>query len=371
MKRMFVLLMMLFTVYALKGDRSEISAYMELTNALNRVIAENGWRYSTDDTECVRYCSIGDNLGENICFLEEIITSLRMFCPEEWRQASLSSGNVNNPKMLPLRPYFNKAVFFTPTIRQFRSFVKDKLGRESEVRVSHEKLEYTKQTWRPVTSKIRTIHCFLGITVVCPVTNMGTATVHSFPNAVDGGVVEKASSIRDAQKIVSKLPDSYILVKLMTVRSEKNEDENQPVLLTVVEDGVVDCVLGGMMRYGNLVKIGERVRVVRLADDAVWERRQLEGIGKEPYSAINGNCEGKYVFVDARCYGEHYITRSKDGVHLLGSYTMPASLISDNTNLVRGLTVTESDIIEAFRRRASSIHDSSKMNTRREERTDD
>ena len=366
MKRAFMLFAMIFTVHALKGDEPEISAYMELTNALNRAISENGWRYGTEDTECVRYCSIGDNMGDNMCFLEEIITSLRMFCPEEWHRASLSSGNVNNPKMVALRPYFDKAVLFTPTIRQFRSFVKDKFGRESEVRVSHEKLEYTKQTWRVVTD--RTIHCFLGITVVCPLTNKVAAVTYPVPDVTRRGLAGKESSICAARKIVAQLPDSYILVKLVSMRYEKHEDDNKPVLVTAVEDGVVECALGDMRRCGG-VKIGEKVRIVKMADGAGSEHKHwMEGAENDFHPAAGRSGNGHYVFVDARYHGEHYVARVKDGIHLLGSYTVPARLISDNANLIRGLAVTEPDIIEAFRSRASSIHGSNTENTRREDR---
>ena len=155
--------MFLVVVVTMACFGSESTAYVILTNKLSQCIANGGWRYETNGIVHVRKVILSVKVDKH--FSDEIIASLRKSCPNEWNDAVSSSGNTDNPKMLPLRQYFNDAVLHTPTVIRFLSLAKKEIGQNVILRVHHEKLSYTAIDIDKPDKKKRIIRCFLYVEV--------------------------------------------------------------------------------------------------------------------------------------------------------------------------------------------------------------
>ena len=154
----------LFAIIFMTSCFGEVSpTYTMLTNELSQCIANSTWRYETNGAKCVRKIMLP--VAVNKQFSDEIIAALKRCCPKEWNDVVLSSGNTDNPKMLPLRPYFNSAVLQTPTIITFQSFVKNMINQDVVLRVHHEKLSYTSINIDKPDKKKRIIRCFLCVEI--------------------------------------------------------------------------------------------------------------------------------------------------------------------------------------------------------------
>ena len=160
MKPVCTLLAVIFTMSCFGG---ESSAYAMLTNKLSQCIANGSWRYETNGMVRTRKILLSVNIDKQ--FSDEIIASLRKSCPKEWNEAVSSSGNPANPKMLPLRQYFDNAVLHTPTIIRFHSFAKKEIGHDVALRVHHEKLSYFAINLDKPDKQKRIIRCFLYVEV--------------------------------------------------------------------------------------------------------------------------------------------------------------------------------------------------------------
>ena len=160
MKTICMLLAFIFTTLCF-GDES--ATYVMLTNQLSKCIVEGSWKYETNGIVRIRNIILSAKVDKQ--FSDEIIESLRKSCPNEWNAAVSSSGNTDNPKMLPLRQYFNNAVLHTPTIIRFQSFAKNEIGQDAVLRVHHEKLSYTPESIDKPDKEKRIIRCFLWIEV--------------------------------------------------------------------------------------------------------------------------------------------------------------------------------------------------------------
>ncbi len=147
------------------GDESP--AYVMLTNKLSQCIVDGCWRYETNGIVRIRKIFLPVKVDKQ--FSDEIIASLGRSCPKEWNDAVSSSGNTDNPKMFPLRQYFNDAVLHTPTIIRFLSFAKNKIDQNVVLRIHHEKLSYTAVDIDRPDKKKRMIRCFLWVEVRSPI----------------------------------------------------------------------------------------------------------------------------------------------------------------------------------------------------------
>ena len=155
--------MFLVVVVTMSCFGTESAAYAILTNKLSQCIANGGWSHETNGIVSTRKIILSVKVDKH--FSDEIIASLRKSCPNEWNGAVTSSGNTDNPKMLPLRQYFNNAVLHTPTIIRFQSFAKNEIGQNVILRVHHEKLSYTAIDIDKSDKKKRIIRCFLCVEV--------------------------------------------------------------------------------------------------------------------------------------------------------------------------------------------------------------
>ena len=155
--------MFLVVVATMSCFGTESAAYAILTNKLSQCIANGGWSHETNGIVSTRKIILSVKVDKH--FSDEIIASLRKSCPNEWNDAVTSSGNTDNPKMLPLRQYFNAAVLHTPTIIRFRSFAENEIGENVILRVHHEKLSYTAIDIDKPDKKKRIIRCFLYVEV--------------------------------------------------------------------------------------------------------------------------------------------------------------------------------------------------------------
>lgn len=155
--------MLLAIVLTILCRGGESPAYAMLTNKLSQCVADRSWRYETNGIVRLRKIILSAKVDKQ--FSDEIIVSLRKSCPNEWNAAVSSSGNTDNPKMLPLCQYFNNAVLHTPTIIRFQSFAKNEIGQDVVLRVHHEKLSYTPENIDDPDKKKRIIRCFLWVEV--------------------------------------------------------------------------------------------------------------------------------------------------------------------------------------------------------------
>lgn len=77
---------------------------------------------------------------------DEVALQFQKDYPALWRTATGSSGNMHNPKILPLRGKFTEVLLRTPSLRNL-----DKLARESGYKISgasHEKFHFMKRKGR-------------------------------------------------------------------------------------------------------------------------------------------------------------------------------------------------------------------------------
>ncbi len=193
MKSICMLLALIFTILCL-GDES--ATYVMLTNKLSKCIVDGSWKYETNGIVLIRKIILSAKVDKQ--FSDEIIVSLRKSCPNEWNAAVSSSGNTDNPKMLPMRQYFNNAVLHTPTIIRFQAFAKNEIGQDVVLRVHHEKLSYTPVNIDKPDKKKRIIRCFLWVEV--------RNTIKSQKDAVNGH--EKSILLSTLQRILAEEKDN-------------------------------------------------------------------------------------------------------------------------------------------------------------------
>lgn len=90
-------------------------------------------------------------------FQKELFQQLETIAPKELKEAMESAGNMHNPKMDALRPGFEKAVFATPTVSQFKE---DLARHRLEIaRVSCEKFSFASS------GNTKRFACFLSLTL--------------------------------------------------------------------------------------------------------------------------------------------------------------------------------------------------------------
>ena len=333
--KLFVLMATLFSSQLVLGAEYDSSTYALLTNELNRAIHERDWHCCrTNELGVVE--RVGFCMPINKAFSDEVINSLCVICPKEWQEASASSGNMHNPKMLPLRPYFNKAVFFTPTVQRFEAFVKERIDKEAYIEIYHEKLGYVKNSGTRIGT--RKINCILGVGIYRlkrPVRSKSEE---------EGQSKGRKSTVAD--RVVSDLPPTIVLIRITGNRYEKRKMLNGQTDFVPVKDGVVECTLKDELYYG--VKKGSAVQVIS----------PIRNIKDNQHTVLTGNKEAGgsgfkdpiYTFADINYYGRNVIAMRNDGTLLLGSLITAGELIPEE--LTCDVGIGETDIIDAFRRRS-------------------
>jgi hypothetical protein len=328
--KLYVLIVTMCAVQLIVGAEYDIATYALLTNGLNRAINTGDWHCTTNEVGTVERIGFCIPVGRS--FSDEIINSLCVICPNEWQEASVSSGNMHNPKMLPLRPYFNKAVFFTPTVQRFEMFVRERIGRETYITIGHEKLEYIGSS----KTRMRKVNCILGV-YIWRVT-IGRSN--------DGGESNGEKSAV-ADKIISDLPSTIALIRITDDRYETRTILNGETCCVSVKDGIVECALSDKLYYG--VKSGTTVQVISLPGN-LKNKQHLVLAGNRRAAGESAFKDPFYVFADINYYGRNTIAIRNDGTLLLGSVITAEELMMDELSC--GVNIEESDIIDAFRRRS-------------------
>ena len=328
--KLYVLIVTMCAVQLIVGAEYDISTYALLTNELNRAINKGDWHCMTNDVGPVE--RIGFCVPVERAFSDEIINSLCVICPREWQEASVSSGNMHNPKMLLLRPYFNKAVFFTPTVQRFEIFVRERIGREAYITIGHEKLEYIGSSER----LIRKVNCILGVFI------WRVTTGKSKDGEQSNG--EKSAL---ADTIISDLPPTITLIRITDERYETRTILNGETCCVSVKDGIVECALKDELYYG--VKNGSTVQVISPTGN-LKNKQHLVLAGNRSAAGESLFKDPFFVFADINYYGRNVIAMRNDGTLLLGSVITTEELMMDELSC--GVNIEESDIIDAFRRRS-------------------
>ena len=328
--KLYILVAMVFSSQLILGAEYVSSTFVSLTNELSRVIQKGDWYCTTNENGVVERIGLGISVGK--AFSDEIVNSLCIICPKEWQEASASSGNMHNPKMLLLRPYFNKAVFFTPTVQRFEAFVNERIGRDVHIDICHEKLEYIEND----RTRTRKVNCILSVVIW---RGREPTTIKS-----KSGRQSKGEKSMVADKIVSALPSTFTLIRIIGEKYEKRKILNGETICALVKDGVVECTLKDELDYG--VKRGTGVQVINPTGN-LKDKQPTAPNGKEAVEAVFK--DPIYVFADINHCGRNVIAMRNDGTLLLGSVITIGQLTSDELSC--GVNISESDIIDTFRRR--------------------
>ena len=185
-------------------------------------------------------------------------------------------------------------------------------------------------------TRMRKVNCILGV-YIWRVT-IGRSN--------DGGESNGEKSAV-ADKIISDLPSTIALIRIIDDRYETRTILNGETCCVSVKDGIVECALSDELYYG--VKSGTTVQVISPPGN-LKNKQHLVLAGNRRAAGESAFKDPFYVFADINYYGRNTIAIRNDGTLLLGSVITTEELMMDELSC--GVNIEESDIIDAFRRRS-------------------